>query len=82
MPTPDPLAGLIEAVRLSPENLPLRKHLAEAYANLGRFAEAEGEYRAILAAHAQEPTALLGLARVPSTKPIKSGVCRVGEARA
>jgi transitional endoplasmic reticulum ATPase len=64
MATPDPLAGLIAAVRLSPDNLPLRIHLAESFANLGRFAEAETEYRAALAAHAHDPTARLGLARL------------------
>jgi SpoVK/Ycf46/Vps4 family AAA+-type ATPase len=64
MPAPDPLAGLIAAVQISPDNLPLRMHLAEALAGLGRFAEAEAQYRAVLAAHAQAPAALLGLARV------------------
>ncbi|AWM37924.1 ATP-dependent zinc metalloprotease FtsH [Gemmata obscuriglobus] len=64
MATPDPLAGLIAAVQLSPDNLPLRKHLAEAFAGLGRFAEAEAEYRAVLATHAQDLTARLGLARL------------------
>lgn len=64
MAAPDPLAGLMAAVQLSPDNVPLRKHLAEAFANLGRFTEAEAEYRAILALHNQEPTALLGLAKL------------------
>lgn len=64
MPTPDPLAGLIAAARVSPDNLPLRKHLAESLAGLGRFAEAEAEYRAVLAAQPHEPEALLGLARL------------------
>ncbi|QJW94773.1 AAA family ATPase [Frigoriglobus tundricola] len=64
MATPDPLAGLIKAVQLSPDNLPLRKHLAESFANLGRFAEAEAEYRAVLARDAQEPAARFGLARL------------------
>jgi SpoVK/Ycf46/Vps4 family AAA+-type ATPase len=64
MPAPDPLAGLIAAVQISPDNLPLRMHLAEALAGLGRFAEAEAQYRAALAARAQDPAALLGLARV------------------
>jgi AAA+ superfamily predicted ATPase len=64
MALPDPLAGLIAAAKLSPDNIPLRKHLAESFANLGRSAEAEAEYRAILALHAKESTALLGLARL------------------
>jgi len=64
MASTDPLAGLITAVQLSPENLPLRKHLAESFANLGRFTEAEAEYRAVLATSSNEPTALFGLARL------------------
>ncbi len=64
MPSPDPLAGLIAAAQLSPDNLPLRTHLAEAFAGLGRFAEAEAEYRAVLAKQPQEPTVLLALARL------------------
>jgi transitional endoplasmic reticulum ATPase len=64
MPTPDPLAGLVQAARLSPDNLPLRTHLAESFANLGRFDEAEVEYRGVLAKHPDDPTGLLGLARL------------------
>ena len=64
MATPDPLAGLVQAARLSPDNLPLRTHLAESFANLGRFDEAEAEYRSLLAKHPDEPTVLLGMARL------------------
>src|SRR5262249_4689529 len=64
MATPDPLAGLIAAAKLSPDNLPLRTHLAESLVSFGRFDEADAEYRAILAKHPQEPTILLGMARL------------------
>ena len=38
----DPLASLREALKLSPDNLPLRQHLAESLLKLGRAGEAEG----------------------------------------
>jgi transitional endoplasmic reticulum ATPase len=41
--------ALREALRLSPENLPLRQHLAETLMGLARFGEAEQEYRQALA---------------------------------
>ncbi len=64
MPSPDPLAGLISAAKLSPDNLPLRQHLAEALANLGRFDEAETEWKAVLARQPNDSAVLLGLARL------------------
>ena len=64
MPSPDPLAGLLAAAKLSPDNVPLLRHLAESLANLGRFDEAEAEWKAILARQPQEPAAMLGLARL------------------
>ena len=70
MPSPDPLAGLLAAAKLSPDNVPLLRHLAESLANLGRFDEAEAEWKAILARQPQEPAALLGLAGdVPIAPP-------------
>ena len=63
MPAPDPLAGLREAVKLSPENLPLRQHLAESLRGLGRFDEAEQEYKA-------------ALARFPDHSPLKVGLAQ------
>ena len=62
--TPDPIQSLREALRLSPENLPLRRHLAEALAGLGRFDEAEQEYKTALARAADDASLKLGLARV------------------
>src|SRR5207247_1534413 len=64
MALPDPLAGLLEAARLSPDNLPLRRHLAESLAGLGRFDEAETEYRALLARHPQDALLKLALAKL------------------
>ena len=62
--TPDPLQSLRDALRLSPDNLPLRRHLAESLASLGRFDDAEQEYRAALARAGDDVALKLGLARV------------------
>src|SRR5262249_39615287 len=43
------VGALREALKLSPDNLPLRQHLAETLLGLARFAEAEHEYRQALA---------------------------------
>ncbi len=64
MPFPDPLAGLIAAAKLSPDNVPLRSHLAESFANLGRFDEAEAEWKAVLALKPQDAAILFGLAKL------------------
>jgi SpoVK/Ycf46/Vps4 family AAA+-type ATPase len=45
VPNDDAVAGLREAVRLSPNNLPLRQALAEMLIGLGRYDEAEAEYK-------------------------------------
>lgn len=42
---PDPFESLREAIRISPENVPLRIHLAETLRNHGRSDEAEQELR-------------------------------------
>ncbi len=42
------IAGLREALKVSPENVPLRKHLAGELARRGRWAEAETELREAL----------------------------------
>lgn len=39
------IQGLRDALRVSPENLPLRLHLAKTLAGLGRYEEAEAEFR-------------------------------------
>jgi AAA+ superfamily predicted ATPase len=43
------IAGLRQAVQVSPENLPLRQALADALMGIGRYQEAETEYRRALA---------------------------------
>jgi transitional endoplasmic reticulum ATPase len=45
---PDAVAALREALRLSPDNLPLRKHLAATLLGLGRADEAEAEFKQAL----------------------------------
>ena len=45
----DAIAGLREAVRVSPNNLPLRQALADALMGTGRYDEAEAEYKLALA---------------------------------
>lgn len=44
----DAIQSLREAVRLSPNNLPLRRHLAQTLAGLGRYDEAVEEFRRAL----------------------------------
>ncbi|OWK43307.1 ATP-binding protein [Fimbriiglobus ruber] len=63
MPAPDPLAALRDAAALSPDNLPLRQHLAESYRGLGRFAEAEQEYKSALARFPDHAVLKVGLAQ-------------------
>ncbi len=59
----DPLAGLREAARVSPENVPLRQHLGESLLAAGRASEAEAEFRAALGLAPGNPQLSLGLAR-------------------
>jgi len=61
--SPDPLAGLREALALSPQNVPLRLHLAESLLRAGRAAEAETEFKAALAIVPDHPALKLGLAQ-------------------
>jgi AAA+ superfamily predicted ATPase len=70
MPTPDDwhssleeaLRGLREAVRISPESLPLHMHLARTLAQAGRYDEAETAYRKALSLAPDDLDAKLGLA--------------------
>lgn len=59
----DPLEGLIDALKLSPENLPLRQHLAESLLNVGRPQEAEEQFREALARSPGDARLKLGLAK-------------------
>jgi transitional endoplasmic reticulum ATPase len=54
---------LREAIRLSPENVPLRQHLAESLLGLGQPEQAEAEFRNALAMAPQNDALKLGLAR-------------------
>lgn len=54
----DSIRALLEALRHSPDNVPLRKHLA-----VGRPADAEKEYRHALQYAAEDATVKIGLAK-------------------
>ncbi len=55
--------ALRAALKVSPENVPLREHLAETLIRLGRPEEAEWEYREALALAPRQAGLKLGLAR-------------------
>jgi len=63
VPGPDPLAALREALRLSPDNIPLRQHLAETLLGQGQPEQAETEFREALALSPDDVGLKLGLAR-------------------
>ncbi|GAA4205452.1 AAA family ATPase [Streptosporangium oxazolinicum] len=56
------LKALGEAARLSPDNLPLRRHLAEQLLSKGYLADAEAEFRAALVLAPKDPDIMAGLA--------------------
>lgn len=56
------LQALREAARLSPDNFPLRRHLAEQLLSKGYLAEAEAEFRAALMLAPRDPGITAGLA--------------------
>ncbi|MFN8526182.1 MAG: AAA family ATPase [Chloroflexota bacterium] len=58
----DQIKALREALALSPDNVPLRQHLAQSLLSLGRSPEAEVEYRAALALTPGSTALQLGLA--------------------
>jgi SpoVK/Ycf46/Vps4 family AAA+-type ATPase len=57
------IKALREALALSPDNVPLRRHLAETLLSLGRYAEAEQEFRQALATAPDDAQLKVGLAR-------------------
>jgi transitional endoplasmic reticulum ATPase len=57
------IKSLREALSVSPNNIPLRQHLADTLLGYGRAAEAEEEYRAALALDAQNQALRIGLAK-------------------
>ena len=58
----DALLALREAVRLSPDNIPLRQHFADTLMGKGLFEEAEKEYRAGLSFSPDNVMLKMGLA--------------------
>ncbi len=58
----DALQALRKALQLSPDNLPLRQHLADTLLSVGRAEEAEHEYRQALALAPEDRQLKLGLA--------------------
>jgi transitional endoplasmic reticulum ATPase len=57
----DAIAGIREALRVSPDNLPLRQALADALTSCGRYDEAEVEYRQALSLAPQNLKLKIGL---------------------
>src|SRR5262245_11282068 len=62
-PADDPLRDLRDALRASPNNIPLRQHLANSLIGSGRFSEAEKEFRDALALAPHNQNLKMGLAR-------------------
>jgi AAA+ superfamily predicted ATPase len=62
IPSDETIAALREALKVSPTNIPLHKHLAESLLKLGRFDEAEAVYREGLAVAPHHVELKLGLA--------------------
>ncbi|MBX9692465.1 MAG: AAA family ATPase [Cyanobacteria bacterium] len=58
------ITGLKEALKFSPDNVPLRILLADALVGLGRFDEAENEYSRALTIAPTDEKVMLGLATV------------------
>lgn len=58
----DTIRALREALRVSPQNTPLRRHLAETLLQYGRAAEAEAEYRQAVTREPDNDELKLGLA--------------------
>ena len=58
----DAIRSLRDALQFSPENVPLRLHLAASLMGLGRLDEAEREYRDALARAGDNVDARVGLA--------------------
>lgn len=56
------IQALREALKHSPDNLPLRLHLAESLTGLGRYEEAEREYKTAMQSAPHDPRPKLGLA--------------------
>ncbi|HEU4394892.1 MAG TPA: AAA family ATPase [Planctomycetota bacterium] len=62
LPGEETVKALREALRVSPDNLPLRRHLAETLSSLGRFDEAVTELKGVLHQAPRDEEVLLALA--------------------
>lgn len=62
-PNNDAIHALREALKHSPQNVPLRQHLADTLLSAGLAEEAEKEYREAVALAPQNPSLKFGLAR-------------------
>ena len=62
IPSDDSIAALREALKVSPDNIPLHLHLAESLQRLGRLGEAESAYREALKVAPESLEIRLGLA--------------------
>lgn len=60
---PDPVQPLRDALRISPDNLPLRRHLAHQLMTLNRLDEAEAELKSAARLAPDDPDFKLALAR-------------------
>ncbi|HEX8350339.1 MAG TPA: AAA family ATPase [Hymenobacter sp.] len=67
VPDPAAIQPLLEALSYSPDNLPLRKHVAALLLQAGRLDEAEDTYRVGLRQAPTDPDLQLGLAEVYAT---------------
>ena len=61
-PSDESISALREALKVSPTNIPLRKHLAESLLRMGRLGEAEKAYHEALAVAPHHVEIKLGLA--------------------
>jgi len=62
MTTEDTISALREAIKVSPDNVPLRQHLGDSLCALGKFDEAEREYTFALVLSPDNSKLKLGLA--------------------
>jgi transitional endoplasmic reticulum ATPase len=62
MTNEDTISSLREAIKVSPDNVPLRQHLGDSLCQVGRFEEAEREYTFALAISPDNHKLKLGLA--------------------
>ena len=63
LPNPKQIQALREALKVSPDNAPLRQHIAEMLLGLGEAADAEKEFAIALTLDPDSPQTKLGLAR-------------------